>query len=170
MYHASFDPDGISGSSLTTAVSHQEVDGARIALTGDLDRTSASQLTDAVHRVLASGAPRAVVLDLAGIRFLDVGGVRAVAGAWSSCAAAGCRVQLENPSPFVQRVLVSTGEWRASGAVSARAPEQVSKRPSDDDRRTTTVLVPDAETLRMFAAHARKRAGEIEPDDAVMWP
>lgn len=118
MGNVSFGSDGL----LFTAVSCGGADVTRIELTGELDRASAPQLATTVEAALASRRPRSVVLDLSGLRFLDVGGARAVGSARKACRAVGSRCELANPSSFVRKVLQATGEWDpATGPAGADA-------------------------------------------------
>jgi anti-sigma B factor antagonist len=98
---------------LTSTVTRAEAGTAWISLAGELDRSSAAHLGVAVSRLLAE-RPCSLVLNLAGLRFLDVAGVRALASTRAHCAAQGCQFDLEQPQPFVLRVLRLTDQWQAA--------------------------------------------------------
>ena len=78
-----------------------EVDGDRLCLSGELDLSSTSTLTDA----LAAHDGQEVVLDLAGVTFLDSTGIRALVEARR--ARAGVRVV--NPTEAIRRLFDLTG-------------------------------------------------------------
>ncbi|WP_344652697.1 STAS domain-containing protein [Cryptosporangium japonicum] len=143
-------------------MSHPSADAARIALTGALDRTAAPLLIETVEHTLAPGGLRSIVLDLTEVRFLDVGGVRAVTSARRCCDAMGCWFELANPSPFVQRVLRIAGQWRGATDDAGRDP---AGHPHDDGRQTSR-LVPEAHVLRRFHRKAEESAGATRGDDA----
>jgi anti-anti-sigma factor len=82
--------------------------GARIAATGEVDASTAQLLRDTLGAALADGVST-VVLDLAGVRYLDSAGVGALVQAHNSTTARGARLTVANPQPMVRRVLEVVG-------------------------------------------------------------
>lgn len=78
---------------------------ARIAVFGDLERASALPLERAVIHVLREQRPGHLELDLAGVSFVDIGGVRSLLRCRSDTQQLGCRLTLINVQPDVHRVL-----------------------------------------------------------------
>jgi anti-anti-sigma factor len=82
---------------------------SRIAVFGDLDQLNAARLQDAVSHVLSDEHPRRLDMDLAGVPFLDTGGIRALLGCRADAGRVGCRIMLVNVRPNVRRVLDIVG-------------------------------------------------------------
>ena len=80
-------------------------DGAvcTLILCGDLDLDAAGEFLQRAARVLDDRIER-LVLDLAGVTFLDCAGVRALAMA-ASFALSGCPVIIRSLSPMARRIL-----------------------------------------------------------------
>ncbi|WP_205752376.1 STAS domain-containing protein [Cryptosporangium phraense] len=79
-----------------------------IRIEGDLDHETAPHLPALVERVVRAVDPGLVVLDLAGVRFINSAGIRALVLA----RAAAADLLLRCPSPLVRRVLTATGDDR----------------------------------------------------------
>src|SRR3954447_8901669 len=73
-----------------------------LALEGELDFFSAPALARAIRACVAE--PGETVLDLAGLRFIDVAGVQALEGERRALAAQGCRVVLRSAPPALRRL------------------------------------------------------------------
>ncbi len=98
----------VSAADVPVLVDVQEGDGAadvRIAVFGDLDRPGASPLERAVIHVLREQRPAHLEIDLAGVPFLDAGGVRVLLQCRTDARQLGCRVTLTNVQPEAYRVL-----------------------------------------------------------------
>lgn len=78
---------------------------SRIAVFGDLERASALPLERAVIHVLREQRPSHLELDLAGVLFVDSGGIRSLLRCWSDTHQLDCRLTLVNVQPSVYRVL-----------------------------------------------------------------
>jgi anti-sigma B factor antagonist len=86
-----------------------EVDGQRIIrLTGDVDAYSSAQLRDRLTRLIDDGA-ESVVLDLAGLQFLDSTGLGVLVGAQKRLTQAGGELVLRSPRAGARRVFELTG-------------------------------------------------------------
>ncbi len=77
-----------------------------LVLSGELDSGTASKLIHAVAQILA-GEPEALVLDLSGLSFLSVAGVRAIHTAHQAVGAARLRV-VTGERPAVREFLHAT--------------------------------------------------------------
>ena len=85
-----------------------ESDGATtvLRLAGELDLASAEVLRERVRTLLGHGsAIELLVLDLAGLEFLDVTGLGALLEARRKLAATGATLTLRRPRPMVVRML-----------------------------------------------------------------
>ncbi len=80
-----------------------------ITLVGELDPATAPLLDQEVQRVLGDTSVERVVLDLAGLTFLDSSGLRVFVTARESLAARGGELALRSPSANTQRLLDITG-------------------------------------------------------------
>lgn len=79
-----------------------------VAVAGELDLASYPRLEQAIDQVSGSAA-ETVVLDLAGLEFIDVAGLRAVLRSQERLRAAGKRLALRNQGTGVRRLLALTG-------------------------------------------------------------
>ena len=83
-----------------------EDDGCRLEVEGELDVASASRLVDAVAELGGGGrSDGAVVIDMAGVGFMDSSGLRALLDCERSCRDGGRRFALARPTDSVRRVL-----------------------------------------------------------------
>ncbi len=93
-------------------------DGAvRLVLAGETDLATVDLLRDKVDEVLARTAT-AVVVDLAGVTYLDSTGIGALINARNRANAHGGTVWVTDPQPMVHHVLDITG------ALTALTPTQ----------------------------------------------
>jgi anti-sigma B factor antagonist len=109
---------GFAGWKGTTSVISDEAvwsldarqDGAATVLypRGELDLDTSPGLLAEVGRRVDSGARRLVV-DLAGLTFVDSTGLGAIVGCWRRAARATATFELVNPSPYVLSTLQITG-------------------------------------------------------------
>jgi anti-anti-sigma factor len=86
---------------------HGYLDGetARFTLDGDVDLTSGQALRDAVCEALDAGA-REVVLDLAGVKFLDSTGLNALLNTARDVDRRGAELRCEAPHGGEPRVVI----------------------------------------------------------------
>lgn len=80
-----------------------------IALKGDLDPATAPLLEEAVAAAVADATVERVVLDLAGLGFLDSSGLRVFVTTREQLAARGAGLTLRHPSSNIRRLLDLTG-------------------------------------------------------------
>ena len=81
-----------------------------VRLTGELDLASAHLVSDALDTVAATAYDaQMVVLDLAGLTFCDVAGLRCVEACGLTLEEAGLRLVLYQPPVRVMRLIASSG-------------------------------------------------------------
>jgi anti-anti-sigma factor len=80
-----------------------------LALRGDLDPATVPQLEAAITAAAEAGAVERIVLDLAGLTFLDSSGLRTFVTARESLAGDGIQLALRRPTSNVVRLLDVTG-------------------------------------------------------------
>jgi anti-anti-sigma factor len=96
---ADLDPDGVAVASV------QDENGTPVVyLSGELDLTSAGQLSTAIDAALASHPDR-LVLDASGLSFMDSSGIVLLVSATQRVQ----EVQVRDPSPIVRRLIELTG-------------------------------------------------------------
>jgi anti-sigma B factor antagonist len=96
--------------------------------TGEIDSDNAYDLRDAVRGVLATGRPRMIKVDMAGVSFLDSVGIGALVSCYHTAAASGVRLVVCNPTAYVHRLLYVSGLLGLFGS-PARPPEQRDHEP-----------------------------------------
>jgi anti-sigma B factor antagonist len=79
-----------------------------LTVTGDLDLVTAPQLDDWFDRLVVSGADT-VVLDLAGVGFVDSSGLRALVTGHKALHAASARLVVRSPNQSTRRLFDMTG-------------------------------------------------------------
>jgi anti-anti-sigma factor len=82
---------------------------ARVAVTGEIDLSTAGVLRTKLLNVLSALHPHRIEVDLAGVTFLDCSGVTVLIVAGNAAARTGCQLRITNPQPIVRRVLDLTG-------------------------------------------------------------
>jgi anti-anti-sigma factor len=82
---------------------HEEDGSVRLALTGELDISSAPRVDDELTRVEAD-APGVVVLDLRGLAFMDSTGLRLIVSADARAREQGRRLVVVKGPEAVQRI------------------------------------------------------------------
>jgi anti-sigma B factor antagonist len=101
------DPTTFEPAALRVTCSH--ADGiASLAATGQVDSTSQDVLTDAILAA-ADPATGIVVVDLAGVTFLDSCGIRALVASSRALKSRGVQMQLGELSDMVRRTLGLAG-------------------------------------------------------------
>lgn len=80
-----------------------------LVLRGELDPHTAPLLRDQVDLVTADGTTHTLVLDVAGLRFIDSSGLRVIIGAHKEMTARSGRLVLRAPTDTTRRLLDITG-------------------------------------------------------------
>ena len=101
---------------------NEEPDALRLVIRGDLDRESAWALTAAVIRT-ERVRTRRLVLDLAGLRFIDAGGLRAIADVARRARRQGRTFAIANPTEHVARLFSLTGLDKTMEIVGPTRPD-----------------------------------------------
>lgn len=78
---------------------------SRVTIHGDLDLATGPRLLAGTERALSDGLRPTVVVDLAGITFVDARGLRALIGLRDRLTDSGRTVQMANPSRQVRRLV-----------------------------------------------------------------
>lgn len=86
----------------------QEEHRTVVTLEGELDAASSDELAQVLHGVL-SNQPRRVVVDLAGVTFMDSSGLRSLLQGSERAANQDTQLVVERASGIVRRVLEVTG-------------------------------------------------------------
>jgi anti-sigma B factor antagonist len=81
----------------------------RVALSGELDMSSALVFDEELRRIEADDLPRTVVLDLRKLKFLDSTGLRLILSAHSRARRCGRRLRIVPGSDAVKRIFRLTG-------------------------------------------------------------
>jgi anti-sigma B factor antagonist len=84
-----------------------EPDGTAVIVRGDVDLTTVGQLSQELQSVTEER--RDVVIDLAGVTFIDSTGVRALVEAYRAARQAGLALSVRGARHWVARVLEVTG-------------------------------------------------------------
>ncbi|GAA4473626.1 STAS domain-containing protein [Phytohabitans houttuyneae] len=96
---------------------------AVVTVGGDLDYPMADTLGRTIDELLGTG-PAAVVVDLAGLTFIDSTGLSVLVHAWRKGIESGTPVRLRGQPPFVAAILDITG-------ISELFARQVSRATAD---------------------------------------
>ena len=108
-------------------------DATRVEPRGELDLATVPRLRSAVDELLHRGCAH-LVLDLRGLAFLDVAGLRLLLGLQARAAADGWRLSLVQGPPQVRRLFELTGTL----AALPFAPPSVTSRPCPPPRPPAT--------------------------------
>ena len=81
----------------------------RVAAVGEIDLSNSHVLHVRLLNVLSTLRPHRIEVDLAGVTFLDCGGLAVLVVVGQAADRAGCCVRVTNPQPLVRRLLKLTG-------------------------------------------------------------
>jgi anti-sigma B factor antagonist len=92
------------------ALEYRFQDGiAVVRVTGEVDVASCGVLRESLLRIITDEGFRGLVVNLAGVRFIDSVGIGVLVGAWRRVRAASSRLVLAAPAPQLRRVLDTAG-------------------------------------------------------------
>jgi anti-sigma B factor antagonist len=80
-----------------------------LTLDGDLDPSSSPQLANAIADALAVDGLEDLVLDVAGLAFIDSSGLSALVNGHADAAEAGVAFSVANPTSLCERLIAATG-------------------------------------------------------------
>jgi anti-sigma B factor antagonist len=90
-------------------ISVREAEGCvRVTLRGELDVATAAGLAERLAVINRSGATN-VVVDLAGLTYIDPGGLSPLVAEQQRATASGITLRLASPTAFVRQMLTVTG-------------------------------------------------------------
>jgi anti-anti-sigma factor len=95
-------------SNLAVELSRHE-DAVRVALSGELDLSSALTFEEELRRIEEETAPRILVLDLRRLKFLDSTGLRLILAAHARALKRGGRLSIVQGTDAVRRIFRLTG-------------------------------------------------------------
>ncbi|WP_460916165.1 STAS domain-containing protein [Plantactinospora veratri] len=81
---------------------------ARVGVAGEIDLATAPVLRDKLLTLLWDQTPTVLLVDFAGVAFLDCAGIGALLAVRNAAGEAGCEMRIVDPQPFVRRVLEVT--------------------------------------------------------------
>lgn len=87
----------------------EDPDRIRLALTGELDLSSALTFEEQLKRIECSRHPSTIVLDLSRLRFMDSTGVRLILSAHTRAARDGWGLQIIAGTESIRRIFSLTG-------------------------------------------------------------
>jgi anti-sigma B factor antagonist len=96
-------------SMLTLHALDEDADRIRIALSGELDISSALTFEEQLRRIEDSRRPATIVLDLSRLKFMDSTGVRLILSAHTRALRDGWRLQIVAGTEVVRRIFSLTG-------------------------------------------------------------
>ena len=94
---------------------------AVVQVTGEVDVASCGVLRDSLLRIVTDEDFRGLVVNLAGVRFMDSTGIGVLVGVWRRVAATTASLALAAPAPQVQRVLDTAGLTKVLPVYDAEA-------------------------------------------------
>ncbi|MFL5883501.1 MAG: STAS domain-containing protein [Thermoleophilaceae bacterium] len=87
----------------------QHDDSVRVALTGELDLSSALTFEEELRRIEEEAHPSLLILDLRSLKFLDSTGLRLILAAHARAMKRGSRLTIVQGSDAVRRIFRLTG-------------------------------------------------------------
>jgi len=94
-----------------------------VRLSGEVDLSVEEHLGAMLDEALRGQLPPVVVVDLAGVKFLDCAGLRVLLRARRAAQARGCVLTVRDPQPIVEQVLRILQVADVLGLPRASAPE-----------------------------------------------
>src|SRR2546429_3339570 len=94
---------------------------AVVAVTGELDVSTSGLLREGLLRVLTDENHRGLVVNLAGVTFIDSTGIGVLVGIWHRVRAMHSSLALAAPSPRARGILDTTGLAKAFSVYDSEA-------------------------------------------------
>jgi anti-sigma B factor antagonist len=118
-------------SSFSVHIDHSSPETCRLVLAGDLDLAASPHLTDVVVQLITDTEAERVVLDLAGVGFIDSTGLGALIAAHNAAHERGREMTLANVGDQAAIVLRITALDRVFGLDEPAAAEQLDAEQPD---------------------------------------
>ena len=80
-----------------------------VSLVGELDESCAAEVRTALDGLLAQEAVSKMVLDFAGVSFMDSTGIGMLLGRYKKCKALGIPILVRSPQTVVDKLLLLSG-------------------------------------------------------------
>lgn len=80
-----------------------------VKLDGEIDHHSAAEVREGLDRMIAENKPHTMILELAGIDFMDSSGLGLVLGRYRRLCEIGSKMLIKNPSAGTERILAMAG-------------------------------------------------------------
>ena len=135
--------------------SYRYGDHITVALHGELDLTDAAEVADAATAIAATAGQARIVIDLAGLTFIDCSGLRALVQVMNGAREAGGDLLLAAPHPRVRRILALTG---LVGVLSVYPSVEEAERSNGQPRRAGRQ--PRARMVPVPGQRGRATAGQ----------
>lgn len=81
-------------------------------LSGEIDHHTAAEFRESIDREAEMLHPETLVLDFAGVGFMDSSGIGLIMGRFRNAAAYGCSVRVVNAPPAIRRMMKLAGMER----------------------------------------------------------
>jgi anti-anti-sigma factor len=113
------------------ALGYGVADGiAVVRVAGEVDVANCGLLRDGLLRIVTDEGFRGLVVNLAGVRFIDSTGIGVLVGVWRAARVTTSGVVLAAPAPAVRRVLDTAGLTKILPVYDAEADAvQAARRP-----------------------------------------
>lgn len=79
-----------------------------ISLAGELDEHSANYVRDMMDRVMSENEPSQVIVDLAGLEFMDSTGIGVMIGRYKKMKERGIPIFVANPNKQIDKIFMMT--------------------------------------------------------------
>ncbi len=93
-------------------------------LSGDIDHHTAAQIRADVDSAIRSTLPASLVLDFKNVSFMDSSGIGLVMGRYKEMSALGGSVFIQDPPPYIRRVMQLAGLNRLCRIISSPPPSE----------------------------------------------
>lgn len=81
----------------------------RVVLNGEIDHHVCAEVRQEIDREFFKNAPKKLILDLSGMKFMDSSGLGLIMGRYSRCVAVGCEFVLCGIDERAMRILKMSG-------------------------------------------------------------
>src|SRR6059058_3839925 len=98
---------------------YQESDGVRVAVSGELDLSSALVFEEELRRIEESSEPALLVLDLRSLKFMDSTGLRLILSAHARAMNRGRKLAIVEGGEAIRRIFRLTGVLERLNVVDA---------------------------------------------------